>query len=167
MAEEIAPPAKKTLETQLNSARFLAGVDAGRWELLRLDWPYGYVRVTGRDPDSGRRFAHDFRLECTGFPDPGPFVERWVYADNATHGSRPPPPSAPGAPGFIDGMKEWDGGGGSGGIYRAWSRGAADHNNWAGLRPDEAWHSRREIVFIMENLYALVTEQAVWLATRP
>lgn len=166
MAEELTLPAKKTLEAQLNSVRFLAGVEAGRWELLLLEWPHAYVRVTGWDPDTGRTFAHDFRLECIGFPDPGPFVERWVYADGATHGSRPPAPSAPGAPGFVEAMKEWGGSGGSGGIYRAWNRGAASHNNWAGLRPDEAWHSRREIIFIMEHLYALVTEQAVWLASR-
>ncbi len=162
MAEEITPPAFKTLETQLNSVRFLAGVEAGRWELLQLEWPHAYMRVTGRELDSGRTFAHDFRMECTGFPDPGPLVERWLYADDATHGSRPPAPTGPGAPGFIDAMKEW-----GAGIYRAWNRGAASHNNWAGLRPDEAWHSKREITFIMEHLYALVTEQAVWLATRP
>jgi hypothetical protein len=167
MAEQIVPPAKRTLEAQLNSVRFLAGVDVGRWALLLLEWPHVYVRVTGRDPETGRTFSHDFRLECTGFPDPGPFVERWAYADGATHGNRPPAPSGPGAPGFIEAMKEWGGGGGSGGIYRAWNRGAATHNGWAAKRPDEAWHSRREIVFIMEHLYALVTEQAVWLATRP
>lgn len=162
MVEGVDPPAKKTLEAQLNSVRFLSGVEAGRWELLLLEWPYAYVRVTGRDPDTGRTFAHDFRLECTGFPDPGPFVERWTYVDGASHGSRPSAPRL-GAPGFIDALKEWDG---SGGIYRAWNRGAASHNDWAGRRPDEAWHSRREITFIMEHLYALVTEQAVWLATR-
>lgn len=165
MAEEIVCPAKKTLEAQLNSVRFLVGVETGRWELLLLEWPQAYVRVTGRDPDTGRTFAHDFRLECTGFPDPGPFVERWTYADGATHGSRPPAPGLE-APGFIEALKEWGGSGGSGGIYRAWNRGAASHNNWAARRPDEAWHSRREIIFIMEHLYALVTEQAVWLATR-
>jgi len=161
MAEEIASPAQRTLEAQLNSVRFLCGVQDGRWEMLRLAWPYLYVRVTGRDPESGRTFAHDFRMECTGFPDPGPNVERWAYADSAPYGSSPPAPQAPGAPGFIDAMK-W-----AEGMYRAWSRNAARHGDWAKKRPDEAWHPRREIVFIMENLYALLTEQAVWLATRP
>lgn len=161
MAEEIVSPAQRTLEAQLNSVRFLCGVQDGRWEVLRLAWPYLYVRVTGRDPESGRSFAHDFRLECTGFPDPGPLVERWLYADSPPYGNSPPPPQAPGAPGFIEAMKWTEG------IYRAWSRNAATHNDWAKKRPDEAWHPRREIVFIMENLYALVTEQAVWLATRP
>jgi hypothetical protein len=163
MADEIVPPARRNLEAQLNSVRFLVGDDAGRWELLLLKWPDVYVRVNGRDPDTGQTFTHDFHLECTGFPDPGPLVERWSYADDATHGTRPPLPSAPGSPGFIDAMKDWPP---SSGIYRAWSRDAATHNNWATMRPSEAWHSKRDIVFIMEHLYALVTEQAVWLATR-
>lgn len=161
MANGIVPPARATLETQLQSVRFLAGAEAGRWEVLRLQWPFLYVRVTGKDPESGRTFAHDFQLECNGYPDPGPQVERWVFADNATCGHRPPAPTGPGSPGFIDAMKEWNGG-----MYRAWSRLAAAHNNWAQLRRDEAWHPTRTIVFIMEQLYALVAEQAAWLASR-
>jgi hypothetical protein len=161
MAEEIASPAQRTLETQFNCVRFLSGVEDGRWELQRLAWPHVYVRVTGRDPDSGRTFSHDFHLECAGFPDPGPFVERWSHENNATHGGLPAAP-ATGAPGFVEAMKEWNGG-----IYRAWNRNAAVHNDWATKRPDEAWHPKRDIVFIMEHLYALTTEQAVWLATRP
>jgi hypothetical protein len=106
--------------------------------------------------------VHDFRLECTGFSDPGPQVDRWSFLDDPTHGSMPSAPTQ-GSPGFVDAMKHWD----PGGIYRAWSREAAKHNDWAAKRPDEAWHPKREITFIMEQLYALVTEQAVWLATRP
>jgi hypothetical protein len=163
MADEIAPPARRTLEAHLDSVRFLAGVESGRWELLRLVWPYAFVRVTGRDPEVGSGFTHDFRLECTGFPDPGPLVERWSYSEDATFGSRPPAPPGPGSPGFLDAMKDW---GPGSGIYRAWSRDSATHNNWAQSRPCEAWNPKRDLVFIMENLYALVTEQAVWLATR-
>jgi hypothetical protein len=92
-------------------------------------------------------------------PDPGPLVERWAYASNASMGACPPPP-AEGSPGFIDAMK-W-----TNGMYRAWSRAAACHNDWAAKRPDEAWHRGRSVVFIMEALHALVTEQAVWLAAR-
>lgn len=159
MAEEIDSPAKRTLEAHLTTVRFLSGAQEGRWEVLLLAWPYLYVRITGRDPESGQSFTQDFRLECEGYPDPGPFVERWAFADDASHGICPPKPRE-GAPGFIEAMKWGDG------IYRAWSRKAATHNDWAKKRPDEAWHRDREIVFIMEQLYALVSEQAVWLATR-
>src|SRR5437879_2840824 len=119
MAAELPSPAKGTLEHQLNSVRFLAGVDAGRWEILLFVWPHLYVRVTGRDPQSGHVFSHDFHLECDGLPDPGPLVERWSFADNATHGQLPPAPQD-GSPGYLDAMKQW-----GQGVYRAWSRGAA------------------------------------------
>jgi hypothetical protein len=116
--DEVVPPALRTLEAQLNSVRFLAGVAEGRWTILKSAWPNYYVRVTGKDPDSGRNFSHDFHLECKGYPEPGPFVERWAFADNAQSGSRPAPPKT-GSPGFIDAMKDWDPVPGThGGIYR-------------------------------------------------
>jgi hypothetical protein len=164
MAEEIVSPASRMVEAQLTSVRFLAGVDEGRWKVLLLAWPHLYVRVTGGDPETNRRLALDFRLECSGFPDPGPLVERWSYSECATHGDVRQTPTVPGSPGFIDAMKDWSPGRG---IYRAWSRDAATHNGWATKRPDEAWHPKRHLLFIMEHLYALITEQAVWLATRP
>ena len=163
-----SPPsaAHRTLEAQLNAVRFQSAVEEGRWKVLLLDWPYLFVHVVGRDPASGKEYGHDFRLECEGFPMPGPFVERWLFAENETHGNRPPPPGS-GSPGFVEAMKDWDEiPGRHGGIYRAWSRGGAGHNNWIDKRPDEAWDRSREITFIMEQLYALMAEQAVWLATR-
>ncbi|MER9243460.1 hypothetical protein [Mesorhizobium sp. M0633] len=159
MADVEMTPAQRTLGFQLNSVRFLAGVDEGRWEVLAMAWPYLFVRIrVATGPEA--IFTHDFRLECTGFPDPGPYVERWAYADNPEHGACPAAPGT-GAPGFIDALKDW-----GGGIYRAWNRGAAQHNDWWQKRPDEAWNRNREITFIMEQLYALVSEQALWLAAR-
>jgi hypothetical protein len=162
MGDEIVSPARRTLEAQLGAPRVLCGIDQGRWSILKLDWPQLYVRVTGRDLDSGRAFAHDFHLECEDYPDPGPFVERWTFAENPPYGSKPPAPTV-GSPGFIDAMKEWS----DGGIYRAWQRTAAAHNGWAEKRKANAWQRGRDISFILEHLYALLSEQAVWLAARP
>lgn len=164
MAETEPTPAMKTLLTHLDSVRFLAGVDEGRWRVLELSWPYLYVRVQFVTSPNMFAFAHDFQLECSGYPDPGPFVERWTHDDNSQRGERPPAPSS-GAPGFVEALKEW-GGGTEGGIYRAWNRGAAQHNDWSRKRPEEAWNRTRDITFIMEHLYALVAEQTLWLAAR-
>jgi hypothetical protein len=166
MGEEILSPAWRTLAAQLEAPRVLCGVEQGRWSIRKLAWPHLYVRVTGRDLESGWAFAHDFHLECEGYPDPGPFVERWSFEDSPPFGSRPPPPSV-GSPGFIDAMKDWSCPGQSAaGIYRAWQRLAVGHNDWARKRPCDAWHRNRDISFILEHLYALVSEQAVWLASR-
>lgn len=157
MGDAAMSPAQQAIEAHLGSVRFAAGVEEGRWIFQHLAWPYLFVRVIGKDPNSDATFAHDFRMHCEGFPDPGPNVERWVFADVPPHGHLPPPPSS-GSPGFTDAMK-WDEG-----MYRAWSRNAAPHGDWAQKRPDEAWNRHRHLVFIMEHLYALVSEQAVWLA---
>jgi hypothetical protein len=53
-----------------------------------------------------------------------------------------------------------------GGVYRPWQRYAMAHNGWAAKRPDEAWRRDRHLTFIMEKLYALVSEQAAWDAAR-
>jgi hypothetical protein len=68
MAEEIASPAQRMLETQFSCVRFLSGVEDGRWELQRLAWPHAYVRVTGRDPDSGLDLQSRFSYGVHRFP---------------------------------------------------------------------------------------------------
>jgi hypothetical protein len=153
-------PDQATLEAHLESGRFLKGVQGGRWSILKYQFPELYVRVTGRHYGSGKTYTHDFRLECRGFPTTPPFVERWTYDVAAPPGQRSLAPT--GSPGFTDAMKDW----GDGGIYRAWQRTAAIHNDWSQKRPDDAWHPDRHLEFIMEALYALMAEQAFWLAAQ-
>ena len=153
-------PDERTLAAELDSVRFLCGVAEGRWSLLEFNFPHLYVRVTARQ--GAVTYAQDFHLVCDGYPDPGPFVEAWSMAA----GTSAPPPDQ-GSPGYRDALKPWPiGPGVPGGIYRAWQRHAATHNEWAAKRPDHAWNSRRDITFIMEKLYELVVEQVDWLAAR-
>lgn len=152
-----------TLEAQLRKTSFLVGVEEGRWQILRYEWPHLVVRAFGR----GLLEAvcpMDFRLECGGFPAIGPFVEAW---DDGVR-ERPAPPGGDAAPpSIVDAFKQWnEHGTGYGGIYRPWQRGAAAHNDWANKRPDLAWHAARDLTFMMEQLYALASEQAFWLDYR-
>jgi hypothetical protein len=161
MADENISAAQRTLEAQLNSLRFLAGVESGRWKIVDLVFPSLVVEVTAKDPNSGRNATLEFQLLCDNFPALGPFVQHW---DHRTK-QRPAPLAS--SPGVTDALKTWhrDGSNGEyGGIYRAWQRHAAAHNSWAAKRPDEAWHRERHITFIMEHLYGLVAEHAAWLA---
>ena len=167
MAEpEVEPgPDEHTLLAHLDTVRFLSGVEEGRWEVLELDFPKLVVRVTGQDFGGEFTATMDFQLLFDGFPTVVPFVQHWDQATNA----RPAPPAPDKAPpGVVDALKEWspDGGRTHGGVYRAWQRHAAVHNAWAQKRPDEAWRRDRQLTFIMENLYGLVSEQAAWMASR-
>lgn len=156
------PPDQATLEAHLDGVRFLQGIEDGRWIVQHYQFPDLYVRVIGKDFASGQVFAHDFHFECHGFPATAPFVERWAFGDGPTFGQRPPAPT--GSPGFTNALKDWGDHGTHGGIYLAWQRHAAVHNGWTQKRPDQAWHRNRPLVFIMENLHALMAEQAQHMA---
>ena len=162
MASEDLSASQRALEAQLNSVRFQTGGEEGRWQVLRYAFPVLDVRVTAKAAYGEHSASFDFQLICDNFPALGPFVQRWDHAA----GHRPPAPTKS-SPGVIDALKDWHRDGSAqehGGIYRAWQRYAAAHNNWAAKRPDEAWRRDRHITFIMENLYALVAEHASWLA---
>lgn len=159
MAEAILLAAQQTLEKQLRSVSFLAGVEQGRWQIVRYEFPNFEVNVTGFDPARNSSSTMGFQLKCDNFPAWGPFVQGW---DHAT-GSRPAPITNS-SPSVNDAFKEWsEQTNVYGGIYRVWQRGAAPHNSWSALRPDEAWHRGRHITYIMERLYELVSEHAAWL----
>lgn len=161
MAEAEADGARLTLAAHLRSARFCAGVEEGRWAILRDAFPELVVRVTGEDMTGRTRVSMVFQLVCDGFPAQAPFIQQW---DMAT-GRRPAPPTAQEAPpGVVDALKQWNETPAVpyGGLYRPWQRHAAVHNGWAAKRPDEAWRRDRHLTFIMERLYGLASEQAAW-----
>ena len=165
MADDLQSADHGTLLSHLKSLRFRAGVEEGRWAVLTHDFPSLIVSVSGQDFTGSITASMHFQLLCDGYPIRPPFVQQWDIGQQA----RPEPPNAEeGPPGVIDALKTWsrDDGNGYGGIYRAWQRYAAVHNNWATLRPDEAWNRQRDLTFIMEMLYALVSEQASWMAVR-
>jgi hypothetical protein len=154
---------QRTLEDHLRKTGFQAGVEEGRWEVLRYDFPLLEVRVFGRSL-LGLVHPMDFQLRCDQFPALGPFVQQW----DPVRGARPTPPTADeAAPSVVDALKEWsESGNVYGGVYRPWQRGAAGHNGWAAKRPDLAWNRNRTLTFILEELHGLVSEQAFWLDYR-
>jgi hypothetical protein len=160
MAEGPTSAAQRSLEAHVNSVRFQVGVEEGRWKIIRYEFPLLEVDVTAADPDSGQCATFGFQLLCDNFPALGPFVQHWDHAARC----RPNPPTDS-SPGVVDALKTWNHIDATyGGIYRAWQRYGALHSDWAAKRPDEAWRRNRHLTFIMEHLYALVSEHASWLA---
>jgi hypothetical protein len=162
MADETASASQRTLETQLNSVRFRAGVEQGRWKILRYAFPVLEVEVTAQAPYGDLTTSLEFQLLCDNFPAVGPFVQHWDHRLQQR-----PAPLTNSSPGVVDALKTWNRDGTNnqyGGIYRAWQRYAAQHNGWAAKRPEEAWRRDQHITFIMEHLYALVSEHSAWLA---
>jgi hypothetical protein len=154
----------RALQSHLASTRFRAGVEEGRWSVLLYRFPELIVQVNGADLGSRVMTSLVFQLVCDQFPVQAPFAQHW---DPVAHRRPPPPTAEQSPPGVVDALKDWSEGPIKyGGIYRAWQRHAATHNNWSTLRPDEAWRRDRHLTFIMEKLYGLVCEQAAWMAVR-
>lgn len=65
-------PDEQSLRADLASARFLSGEDRNRWQYMKLEWPYLYVKVTARD-----RHEYMLRLDCSGFPTTPPTGTFW------------------------------------------------------------------------------------------
>jgi hypothetical protein len=159
MAEAAISAAQRSLEAQINSVRFQAGIEEDRWKIVHYAFPVLDVDVNGLDAISGQAVTLGFQLLCDNFPALGPFVQHWDHAKACR-----PAPISDSTPGVVDALKTWkDEPQEYGGIYRAWQRYGALHNGWAAKRPDHAWHRDRHIVFIMEHLYELVSEHAAWL----
>jgi len=161
MADDIASAPQRALEAQLNSVRFQAGVEEGRWKILRYAFPMLEVLVTARHPYAARVRASSSNCSATIFPP-------WALSSNT--GTMPPsngPLRQPTARRRGRCAEDLDARRLEQRIRRNLSRvatHAALHGNWAGKRPDEAWRRDRHITFIMEHLYALVSEHASWLA---
>jgi len=163
MAEEEISAAQRTLEAQMKSVPFQAGIEEGRWKVLHYAFPILEFRISARDPATNHEESLEFQLKCDNYSALAPFVQHWDHVNQV----RPMPFTAgTSAPGVVDALKEWsrDGTSEYGGIYRAWQRHASLHNDWANKRPDQAWRGDRHITFILEKLYELVSEHASWLA---
>lgn len=169
MDDVLVAPDRVTFERHMQRPQYLVGADQGRWRLLENAFPNTYFRVSAPIGSSGRIHAWDFHFVCDNFPVLTPFIELWDYIQK----SRPSAP--PVGPEHVkDALKDWQHAPNPnqpnvqthGGVYRPWQRYAAEHNNWANLRPDLAWNHTRELSYLLERLHELVVDQAIWLASQ-
>lgn len=151
-------PDQALLARDLGAPRVLAGIASGKWKALRYEFPDLIFSVGAQANTSRSPVVLTFRCRCDGYPGQAPYVEVW---DDMTRAR--PASMALTSPGVADALKDW-GHYPDGGIYRPWQRGAATHNNWAVLRPDEAWHSGRTILFVLCKLHELVVEEVACVA---
>jgi hypothetical protein len=153
-----AEAAAKAVEADLASARFLAGAARKRWRKLSYAFPLLYIAVAAVEPDQ-RPSEYEFQFELTGFPGVGPAVRIWdVKANSILATDRRPK----GSPRVLEAFKDW----GDHTVYRPWDRLAGAHNNWARDFPALAWHPRRDLTFILEDLNGLLASNALARAAR-
>lgn len=145
MSEPALDPCRVRLERDLASADVEAGVEAGLWRTVRLDWPAIFVAITAGD---GSELG--MRLQVDGYPGVAPAGQPWDLETNA---------ALPAA--------RWPVGGGAEQVFRTdWSvgnanapylacdrTGLATHPGWADAHPERAWHAGRTIAFYLSEIH--------------
>lgn len=154
MTSVVVTPDERAVRRHLAGGRFLAGVAAGRWRLISLEWPYATFAISAvpRESAAGIKAPSEYviRLEVLGYPHSAPTGNLWDPATSALPTS-----------GWPRGDRadqifrtNWEGGAA---MYAAWDRVTlAHHADWPAKYPHSAWHAQRDITFILENVYEVL-----------
>jgi hypothetical protein len=151
-------PAKTAVDADLASARFRAGVLRKHWRKVSYAFPVLIMAVAAVEPD-GAASEYFFRLELTDFPGLAPEAKIWDCATNKALAKEKRPK---GSERVTKAFQVW----GSDTVYRPWDRQSAGHNNFARDFPDLAWHAKRDLTFVLEDLHGLLTSNAAAHSSR-
>jgi hypothetical protein len=145
----VSDPARTAVTADLASARFRSGVTRKQWRVISHEHP---SLIVG-EPD-GTASEYAFRFDLTGFPGTAPEVLIWDATVNAhLSANRRPKGSAR----VVEAFKDWTV---PHPVYRPWERTSSTHNNFAQTFPELAWHPKRDLAFIMEDLHGLLSSNA-------
>ena len=140
--------AEKAVDADLECPRFRAGAARGQWRKVSYKFPVLIMAVSAVDLQ-GKRCEFYFHFELSNFPGVAPEVKIW----DLDAGALLPDARRPkGSPRVIEAFKSW----GSGTVYRPWDRHGLGHNEWASKHPELAWHAKRDLSFILEDLHGLL-----------
>ena len=153
-------PAKAAADADLASPRFRAGVLRKNWRKVSYDFPLLIMAVAAVEPDGGAS-EYFFRFELAGFPGVAPAAQIWDCQTNSLLAVNRRPK---GSQRVLEAFKNWEP---HNTVYRPWERTSGAHNNWAQSHPDLAWHSKRDLTFVLEDLNGLLTSNAAACGSRP
>jgi hypothetical protein len=148
----VLAPDERIFQTHLEGGRFRAGVAAGHWRLIEIDWPDALLAVSAAAREnSPTEFV--LRLELSGYPHSAPTgsvwdidAKDWLAADRRPKGERA-------AMLFrTDGWAH-----STTAMYAAWDRlGLQSHAQWAQNNAMQAWTPSRDISFVLANVHEVL-----------
>lgn len=143
------------LRADLRSAAFRIGAYRGRWQFVRLRFPYLWIRL----PKPLFKPGPDFfllRVDCSGYPG-APTAQLWnAVTDTALALEQRPY----GATGVLTAFSGW-----AACLYHPIDRLARDH--WPGQFEDLAWKPGFDIVSFLEVVHALIRDPAYVQSSAP
>jgi hypothetical protein len=149
----LTSPAETAADADLSSARFRAGILRNQWRKVFYAFPVLIMAVAAVEPD-GTVSEYFFRFDLSGFPGAAPAVQIWDCTTNALLALNRRPE---GSPRVREAFKNWEP---HNTVYRPWERTSGAHGNWVQTHPDLAWHPKRDLTFILEDLHGLLTSNA-------
>lgn len=152
MTDVLIAPDERALRTHFATGRFQAGVAAGRWRLISLEWPFAILGVSAA-PREGTPSEFAIRFELNGYPNAAPTGGIWDVDAGTTLAAAKRPKGA-----RVELTFRWDGGGcGPTAMYAPWDRlGLQSHPDWTREAPRLAWHAERDLTFVLENVHELL-----------
>lgn len=154
----IEDPSSIRVAAEIESADFLKGVEKGRWRIVRHTFPLLDIAIAATEPD-GTASEYVMRFELTNYPAQAPMVRIWdVGSDGPLARERRPQ----GNPRVLLAFQVW----GDDTVYRPWDRRTGPHNSNAVNLPHLAWHSDRDLMFILEDLHGVLNLNARTLRHR-
>lgn len=146
------PPDERTFRVHLDGGRFRAGVAAGHWRLVEINWPHSLIEVSAAErPNSPSEFV--LRLELSGYSTVAPTGSVWDTQAQCwlAPAQRPKGERA----GALFRTDQWTGGATA--MYAPWDRiGLSSHPHWAQQHPLEAWNPTRDISFVLTNVHEVL-----------
>ena len=150
MTDIVLAPDERALRAHLQTGRYQAGVEAGRWRDLSVEWPIVIVAVSAAPrPGAPQEFA--IRFDLTGYPNTAPTGCIW---DMETNTMLPADKRPKGERAGL--VFRFEGGCGPTAMYAPWDRGALYNYNWAQQAPRLAWHAGRDLTFVLENVHEIL-----------
>ena len=145
-------PDERAVQADLGSPRFRAGVDAGKWRLVSLEWPVGVFVVAAAERDNSPS-EYALRVDLTGYPQQAPTATPWDL-DRGTALSAECRPKGERV-GHVF-RCDWSNGHA---LYAPWDRTALhSHTDWATRHSTYAWHPGRDVTFFLTCVHDLLND---------
>ena len=147
----IVDPCQTRAADDVADADIVSGAEQGRWRIIAFTFPVLDFAVSATDAN-GSAAEYGFRAELSNYPAQAPHVRIWDHAANTPlpADKRPIMPLR-----YQNTFQQW----GEDTVYRPWERKTGPHVN-AAMFPQLAWHPRRRLSFIFEDLHALLNKHA-------
>lgn len=148
----ITDPSELKVAAELEEKDLLRGCNSGLWRIVSIRFPILDFAISATEPD-GSSSEYGFRAELSNFPSQAPMVHIWDHEC----GTLLLPQRRPrGGERVEKAFQQW----GSDTVYRPWDRMTGPHNHNAANFPHLAWNADRHLVFIFEDLYAILNSNA-------